>query len=179
MKTMLFLLLGSVMFQPWSEADTPQPVDDQHLILYGNIVEMLYGSENEANAPFTRVIIYRDNEIYCAFKSNDKGEYVFNLPLGYEYELDFGGDDFVNKKVVIDATNINGKRAKREVAMDVSLFRPVESVDYTDMQKPIVRWYFDKGHKEMIPDLEIVDSMWRTVEKLYKKSEKAALRAAR
>lgn len=157
----------------------PVPVDDNHLVIYGNVVEMLYGSGNEANAPGALVVVYKDNEIYSAFRSNDKGEYVFNLPLEEVYELHFGGDDFVNKRVVVDARKIaTAKRAKREVAMDISLFRPVEQMDYSVMANPIVKWYYDRTEKEMVPDLEVVDSMWKTVEKLYRKSEKAAMRAS-
>ncbi len=156
----------------------PTPVDESHLVIYGNTVEMIYGSENEANAPGTRVIVYKENEIYTAFKSNDKGEYVFNLPLGERYELSFGGDHFVNKRFVLDLRRfVDGKKVKRDVAMDVSLFRPVEKIDYTPMEKPVVTWYFDKGAKEMVPDMDSAMDMLKTVDKVYRKSEKAALKA--
>lgn len=172
-----FLLLISTFVRPTADG-VPQPIDDAHLVVYGNLVEIVYGSQNEANAPMTQVVVYRDQEIFSAFKSNEKGEYVFNLPVGYVYELDFGGQSFVNKRVVIDTQECNGKRAKRSVAMDMSLFRPVDNVDYTAMQAPIVRWFFDKSSKEMIPDLDLVDSMMRTVDKLYRKSEKIALKGS-
>lgn len=172
-----FLLLISMLARPTADA-VPQPIDDAHLVIYGNLIEILYGSQNEANAPMTQVVIYRDDEIFSAFKSNERGEYVFNLPVGYVYELDFGGSAFVNKRVVVDTQECNGKRAKRSIAMDMSLFRPVETIDYSAMESPIVRWYFDKASKEMVPDLDLVESMMKTVDKLYRKSEKIALKGS-
>lgn len=173
----LALLFFSFLFGGGNDA--PAPIDDQHLVLYGTTVEMLYGSENEANAPATRVLVFKEGELYTAFKSNEKGEYVFNLPIGDVYELHFGGENFVNKRVTIDTRALaEAKRGKREVSMDISLFRPVETVDYSAMNEPVVLWYFDRGAKEMVPDLEVIDTMFRTVDKLYRKSEKMALRAS-
>jgi sugar/nucleoside kinase (ribokinase family) len=40
------------------------------------------------------VIIYKDNEIYSAFRSNEKGEYIFNLPLEDVYDPTGAGDTF-------------------------------------------------------------------------------------
>jgi hypothetical protein len=172
-----FLLLISMMARHGAD-DVPQPIDDSHLVIYGNVVEILYGSENEANAPLTQVVIYRDNEIFSAFRSNERGEYVFNLPVGYAYELDFGGSSFVNKRVIIDTRACSGKPANHTIAMDIALFRPVETMDYSAMQEPIVRWYFDKTSKEMVPDFNVVEAMMRTVDKLYRKSEKIALKGS-
>lgn len=173
----LALLFLSLFFGTGDDA--PAPIDDQHLVLYGTTVEMLYGSETEANAPSTRVLVYKEGELYTAFKSNEKGEYVFNLPIGEVYELHFGGESFVNKRVTIDTRALKeAKRGKREVSMDISLFRPVETVDYSAMNEPVVLWYFDRSAKEMVPDLEVIDTMFRTVDKLYRKSEKMALRAS-
>lgn len=176
----IVLMIAIVSFGFIAEDETPMPIDDQHLVIYGNIVEMLYGSDNEANAPTTRVIVYRDGEIFSAFKSNDKGEYVFNLPVGFEYVLSFGGDDFVNKRVIVNTDKIiESKRTKREVPMDISLFRPIDEIDYSAMEDPIVRWYFDKGAKQMVPDIDMVEYMFKKVDRLYRKSEKAALKASR
>lgn len=173
----LVLLMVALFFG--ARDDAPAPIDDQHLVLYGTTVEMLYGSETEANAPAIRVLVYKEGELFTAFKSNEKGEYVFNLPIGDVYELHFGGESFVNKRVIIDTRALKeAKGGMREVAMDIALFRPVESIDYAPMNDPVVLWYFDRGAKEMVPDFEVSDTMYRTVDKLYRKSEKMALRAS-
>ena len=171
-----FLMAAMLMVSAPTE-DSIQPIDQEHFLIYGFMIEKVYGSDNEANAPDTRCIVYRDNEIYVAFKSSDKGEYIFNLPLGHEYTLEFGGEDFVNKRVVIDTKKCKPKKKKGHVVeMDMSLFRPVDGIDYKDLEQQIVRWYYDNYEKAIVPDLEVLDGMWRTVERLYKKSEKEAIK---
>lgn len=170
-------LVSSMLILGGSPAEDLEPVSNAHVLIHGFTVEKVFGSENEANAPDTRCIVYKDNEIYVAFKSNEKGEYVFNLPIGQKYELVFGGPDFVNKKVVLDARGCMPKKKEGHIVeMDMSLFRPVDGIDYSDMENPVVRWYFNQNERNIVPDFDVVDAMWRTVEKLYKKSEKTALK---
>lgn len=151
-----------------------QPIDKDHFLVHGYTIERVYGRDNDANAPSTRCVVFRESEIYVAFKSNEKGEYLFNLPLGHVYELQFGGEDYVNKRILIDARNCEPKKEGFVVGMDITLFRPVDGIDYDAMNAPIVRWFYDSFENDLMPDLDVVDGMWRTVEKLFKKSEKAA-----
>ncbi|MFT7208785.1 MAG: hypothetical protein ACI93E_000412 [Flavobacteriales bacterium] len=154
-----------------------RPIDEKHFLIYGDVIEQVYGSENRANAPNTRVIVYRENEIYVAFKSDARGEYIFNLPLGHKYELTYGGENFVNKRIVIDATNAKVSKSGYSLEMNMSLFRPVEEMDYTEMDtNPVVSFSYDQDIRDIVPDLDVVDAMWRKVDKLYKKSEKMALK---
>lgn len=172
----------TVFLSAWIAAASPadnslSPINEEHFLIHGDMVEQVYGSENKANAPNTRVIVYRDNEIYVAFKSDERGEYIFNLPIGHKYELTYGGDDFVNKRVEIDATDCKIRKKGYTLEMNMSLFRPVDEVDYSDMDvAPVVAFNYDQDVRDMVPDLDVVDAMWRKVEKLYKKSEKLALK---
>lgn len=150
------------------------PIDKEHFLLYGFTVEMLYESGDEGNAPGTLCKVYIGEEIYTAFRSNAKGEYVFNLPKGNLYTLAFGGDDYVNKIVEIDARELQDSRKESVIAMDLALFRPVEGVDYAEMDVPVVRWYYDGSEKELVPDLSMFSEMRRTVDRLYRKSERLA-----
>lgn len=154
-----------------------RPIDEEHFLIHGDVVEQVYGSENRANAPNTRVIVYKNDEIYVAFKSDDRGEYIFNLPLGHKYELTYGGENFVNKRIEIDATDAKVRKKGYSLEMNMSLFRPVDEIDYTEMDNnPVVAFSYDQEIRDMVPDLDVVDAMWRKVEKLYRKSEKQALK---
>ncbi|MFT4878335.1 MAG: hypothetical protein ACI9LS_000485, partial [Flavobacteriales bacterium] len=49
--------------------------------------------------------------------------------------------------------------------------------DYTEMDtNPVVSFSYDQDIRDIVPDLDVVDAMWRKVDKLYKKSEKMALK---
>jgi hypothetical protein len=168
-------LMMSLLF--WSGGVAEEdltPIDKEHLLIYGYTVEMLYETDDEGNAPNTRCIVYKNDEIYTAFKSNAKGEYEFNLPKGEVYTLAFGGDDYVNKRVVVDATDCKSKRKGDVIQMDMALFRPVDGVDYAPMEQPIVRWFYDRYESALIPDMSTFGEMRKVVDRLYRKSERLA-----
>lgn len=169
----LFALMMSLLVWNGDVAEEDlAPIDREHVLIYGYTIEMLYETDDEGNAPNTRCIVYKNNEIYTAFKSNAKGEYEFNLPKGEVYTLAFGGEDYVNKRVVVDATDCKAKRKDDIIQMDMALFRPVEGVDYEAMEEPIVRWFYDRYEGAIIPDMSVFNDMRKTVDRLYRKSER-------
>jgi hypothetical protein len=152
-----------------------QPASSKHVLIHGSTVEQVYNTDNVANAPEVWVIINRDDEeLYCAFKTDSKGEYEFNLPVGHRYELLYGGEDFVNKKVIIDATDTPEVRRGHTVKMNMSLFRPIEQVDYSVLENPLAEFKYDKMSKSLSPDMIQVEDMLFAIDKVYRKSEKAA-----
>ncbi len=173
---MLGLLTALLIWTGGDDTAEYAPIDKQHFLLYGFTVEMLYESGDEGNAPATLCKVFIGDEIYTAFRSNAKGEYVFNLPKGERYTLMFGGDDFVNKIVEIDARELVDSRKEAVIAMDMALFRPVEGVDYNEMSVPVVRWFYSPDQKELVPDMSMFSEMRRTVDRLYRKSERMATR---
>lgn len=169
---MFLTLFTSILM---SAGGSMQPASSKHILIHGNTVEQIYNTENVANAPDVWVIINRDDEeLYCAFKTDSKGEYEFNLPVGHRYELLYGGKDFVNKKVIIDATDTPEVRRGHIVKMNMSLFRPVETVDYSVLASPLAEFKYDKTSKSLAPDMIHVEDMMFAIDKVYRKSEKAA-----
>jgi hypothetical protein len=152
-----------------------QPATPQHFLIHGSTVEQVYNSENVENAPQVQVIVHRDDEeYYCAFKTDERGEYEFNLPLGHRYEIVYGGSAFVNKKVVIDATQTPQAKKGHIVKMNMSLFKPMKDIDYSVLEKPLAEFKYDKSSKSLAPDLIQLEDMLYEIDKVYRKSEKAA-----
>lgn len=81
-----------------------KPIDTQHFLIHGNVYEIDPVQNAQYDANDTRVIVYKDGEIYVAFNTNDDGKYLFNLPIGENYTLEFGGDTYINKRITMDAS---------------------------------------------------------------------------
>jgi hypothetical protein len=120
-----------------------KPVDNEHFLIYGDIIEIDPVQMKENDAPDCQVVVYQDGEIYVAFNSNEEGKYVFNLPINHNYEIVYGGVDYVNKKIVIDAHNLAQSRYGHKVQLDMGIFKSYDGVDYSCLEQPVALMAFD------------------------------------
>lgn len=119
-----------------------KPIDTQHFLIHGNVYEIdpVQNAQHEAND--TRVIVYKDGEIYVAFNTDEEGEYLFNLPIGENYTLEFGGDTYVNKRIAIDATRLKEEKKGQAIELDLGLFRWHPGVDYGFLDAPVAKFQY-------------------------------------
>lgn len=124
-----------------------KPIDNQHFLIHGQVFELDPLENREHDAANTRVIVYEKGEIYVAFKTAEDGKYLFNLPVGRQYTLEYGGDDYVNKVVTIDASKLGEQKKPEILEMDMGLFRHFEGVDYTFLDAPVAKFRYmrDEG----------------------------------
>jgi hypothetical protein len=94
------------------------------------------------------------------------------LPVGFEYEVWFGGSAFANKKLLIDATQLPEERKPREVTLDVSLFRAVEGIDFSILTEPYVRMAYNPESDNMFLDEEYTRKRKVELDKSLKKAKK-------
>ncbi|MFM7232976.1 MAG: hypothetical protein ACKO7B_21890 [Flavobacteriales bacterium] len=134
-----------------------------YFFLNGVISDYDIANGKEQVAPFTQVVVYQNNELYVSFFAGEEGAYSFFLPLGYEYEVQYGGAAFVNKKLAIDATQIDEGMTPRNVKLNVSLFRPVNGADFSMLNEPFERLSYD-------PEIDAV-----SLDEEYSKKHKAEL----
>jgi len=122
-----------------------------YLYLNGLISDMDIASGSEKPLPYSQVVIFQNNELYVSFYGGKDGSYSFFLPLGFEYEIRYGNSTFVNKKLALDATQIDEDDKPRNIRMDVALFKPVEGADFSILNEPYARLIYD-------PELDAVRS---------------------
>ncbi len=157
--------------------DRLQPCDEQHVLLHGRLVEIQYGSEMHGIAPGVLAAVYRDGELFSAFRTDRKGDFVFNLPVGWEYVVSFGGDDFVNRSVKIDLKHLApGECSKPVVFQEMSLFKPVVGIDYRDLEEGQIVWRFSPETAQIEQDAASLLAVLKTGSRLFKKSERLALK---
>ena len=128
------------------------PVDNEHFLIYGEIIEMDPVAAQERDADGTQVIVYQDGEIYVTFNADEKGEYKFNLPVNHNYSVVYGGEDFVNKEILIDAYKLPKNKHGQNVQLDLGLLKDFEGVDYSFLNAPVALISYDELAGELSYD---------------------------
>ncbi|NNE54499.1 MAG: hypothetical protein HKN32_00665 [Flavobacteriales bacterium] len=154
------------------DAGNMRPVDEQHFLIHGKIIEINPVVMDEDQADDTQVIVYQDGEIYVAFNTNDEGEYLFNLPIGHNYEVVYGGEAYVNKKVTIDAKELPQKRKGYDVKLDMGVFQEYSDVDYSFLNDPVAQIFYDDDYGDLAFDEQYSMKQGKAMMKCFKEIAK-------
>ena len=170
---MSFLLLGAVLM-----AATPKPNSGDYFLVYGSMENLQWSDGSMLDAPNTWCVVSTpEDEIYIAFKANEDGEYEFNLPVGQVYTMTFGGKDYVNKKVEIDARKLEATKKGLTLKLDMLLFKAPEDADVSAFEQPVAKFMYEESYRKLVPDMEYIEDNMRDFEKAMRKIEKESLRA--
>lgn len=175
MRIILFIFIASLSLNAANAQMRKVAKSDNrgnYFFLNGVISDYDIASGKEHPAPFTQVVVYQNNELYVAFCGGEDGTYSFYLPLGYEYEVRFGGSAFVNKKFSIDATQIDEEAKPRSVQLSVSLFHPVVGADFSLLEEPYARMVYDPELDTVRTDEEYGRKRKTELERSLKKAKK-------
>ncbi len=146
-----------------------KPVDSNHFLLHGKILEIDLAAMQEIAVSNSQVIVMQDGEIYVAFNADDKGKYEFNLPVDHQYTIIYGSQNYVNKKVEINAYDLGKSRYGHDVKLDLGLFKSVEGVDFSFLEMPIAKIQFAPEYGKLAPDEEYSMRMAKQMRKCFKK----------
>jgi hypothetical protein len=145
---------------------------ENHFHISGVIYNLDFATSNETAASHAQVVVYQNKELYVAFFGGADGLYSFYLPVGFEYEVWFGGSAFVNKRVFIDATQLPEEKKPRDVTLDILLFRVVEGIDFSVLDEPYVRIAYDPESDQMRIDEEYTRKRKIELDRIIKKAKK-------
>jgi len=173
----LFLIILSVLFLNFTSygqlRKTNKPTSyHNHYLINGVIYKYDLSTDKEEPAPFVQVVVYQNKELFVAFFGGEDGTYSFYLPIGFEYEVVFGGSAFVNKKVLIDAKQFPEERKPRTILFDISLFRNVEGADFSTLDEPYGKIIYDPEMDMIRPDEAFIAARKIELDKALKKAKK-------
>jgi len=175
MRTLLFILTACLFCMGMSaQARKTDRAGNRgnYFFLNGVVSDLDIASGKEQTAPFAQVVIYQNNELYVSFFAGEEGAYSFYLPLGYEYDVRFGGTTYVNKKLAINATQIDEEATPRNVKLNISLFRPVEGADFSILEEPFERLVYDPEMDAVRADEEYGRKRKTELDRSLKKAKK-------
>lgn len=121
-----------------------KPIDNQHFLIHGSVMELDLIENSQVEATQTQVIVYEGGDIFVAFKTDEEGEFEFNLPVGGQYTLAFGGEDFVNKIVTVDAKYLGVEKRGEAVEIDMGLFRNHVGADFSYLAAPVAKFRYKR-----------------------------------
>lgn len=170
MKTLILLAMSLFAFPALAKKE----IQADRFVIQGQIFEIDIQNGAEKQASNVQIVIYQNREIYASFICGESGAYEFILPIGHEYEVWFGGEAFVNKKVYVDTREMPKKSSGYECNLDMGLFRPVLNVEFPCLVDHYVKVRFDREYKQLIPDYEYSEFKAKEVEKAMKKAKKTS-----
>ena len=168
----ILLVLSGTSVDAQFRKITNDPSTVNHFLLSGVIYHYDIVKGDEVPAAHAQIVVYQNKELYVAFFGGADGLYSFYLPIGFEYEVWFGGSAFANKKLYIDATQFPEEKRPRELTLDVSLFRAVEGVDFSILDEPLVRMAYDPEMDQVRTDEEYARNRKVELDKVIKKAKK-------
>jgi len=145
---------------------------ENHFYINGIIYQYDILKGSETPAPHAQVVVYQNNELYVAFFAGEDGSYSFFLPIGFEYEVAFGGSAFVNKKLKIDATQLPEEKTPRDIGLDFTLFRSVDNIDFAVLKEPFVLMNYDAEADALRIDDVYTRTRKAELDKVLKKAKK-------
>lgn len=155
-------------------AKKKEPTENLFLIT-GKVLEISLTGGEPKDCGNVQIVVYQDQEIFVAFYSDAKGGYEFNLPIGFTYEIWFGGSTYVNKKVQIDTRDLPKSRGGYEVELDLGLFRPYDKVDFVPLKEPFVKVAYSDEYGTLAADMEYTALRSKELDKVVKKAKKSGL----
>ena len=168
----LIFCLGVLSTSAW--AKKKEPTENLFLIT-GKVLEISLTGAEPKDCGNVQIVVYQDQEIFVAFYSDAKGGYEFNLPIGFTYEIWFGGSTYVNKKVSIDTRDLPKSRGGYEVELDMGLFRPYDKVDFVPLKEPFVKVEYSDEYGTLAADMEYTALRSKELDKVVKKAKKSGL----
>jgi hypothetical protein len=153
-------------------AKKKEPTENLFLIT-GKVLEISLTGAEPKDCGNVQIVVYQDQEIFVAFYSDAKGGYEFNLPVGFTYEIWFGGSTYVNKKVSIDTRDLPKSKGGYEVEWDLGLFRPYDKVDFVPLKEPFVKVQYSDEYGTLAADMEYTALRSKELDKVIKKAKKS------
>lgn len=129
----------------------------------GDITE----EENPLSAVAIQVVC--NGKVATTALSDAKGEYAFHLPQGKDYYIVFTKEGYVAKRFAVSTRNIPKELESSEfssITARVVLFKRVSGVDYSMLEQPMVKYYFNTVKKEFDYDLGYLNQMLANLESI-------------
>ena len=156
-----FTLIGTLAF---SQSDI--------LDIQGNIKDSFSMKKLES----VQVTVYQNGKQYDSFTTTSSGKYSLELPLGFDYKIQFSKLDFVAKTIEFRTKDIpeEDMRGGFQMSMDMSIFEMQEGFNTSILDKPIGIASFDPQRNSIEFDFAYTEQIQQEIEEEFERLEKLA-----
>lgn len=142
------------------------------LDIQGNIKDSFSMKKLES----VQITVIQNGKQFDSFTTTGSGKYNLELPLGYDYKIQFSKLDFVAKTIEIRTKDIpeEDMRGGFQMSMDVSIFENQEGFNTSILDKPIGIASFDPQRNSIEFDFPYTESVMDEIEAEFERLEDLA-----
>lgn len=142
------------------------------LDIQGNIKDSFSMKKLES----VQITVIQNGKQFDSFTTTGSGKYNLELPLGYDYNIQFSKLDFVAKTIEIRTKDIpeEDMRGGFQMSMDVSIFENQEGFNTSILDKPIGIASFDPQRNSIEFDFPYTESVMDEIEAEFERLEDLA-----
>src|SRR6185503_19550539 len=103
-------------------------------------------NDDDSPIPGATIQVYQGSKLVVTTTAGGDGKYAFQLPVNADYIVSMTGPGMITKKFMISAKGISPERSQEPfdiVIATVGLWKKVDGVDYSILNQPANKWYFN------------------------------------
>ncbi|MEY3397570.1 MAG: hypothetical protein RL220_164 [Bacteroidota bacterium] len=146
----VYLFFTALIFCFETEAQDPRW---NQINMTGRITQLSLPDSAEFQAGGLPVEIWSDDSLTTVIYADNRGRYSFSLPFFHRYQIRYGGSDYVQKTVEIDATDFSQGTMTRGYTLDIdmALFKS-DPKHPISIAGPVARAAYDKKSDAVLWD---------------------------
>lgn len=134
-------------------------------------------SDDRNNLSGVTLQVSKSGKVMNNILTDAGGRYSFELPLGGEYLITVSKEGYISKKFTVSTLGVPEEMASLRfpsVEASLTLFKKMEGIDYSLLNQPVNKFYFDVEREDFVYDENHLKQMKKGIEQI-KEQEKALL----
>ncbi|MBL7902484.1 MAG: carboxypeptidase regulatory-like domain-containing protein [Bacteroidia bacterium] len=134
-------------------------------------------SDERSNLSGVTLQVSKSGKVMNNVLTDAGGRYYFELPIGGEYIITVSKEGYISKKFSVSTLGVPAEMASLRfpsVEASLTLFKRMEGIDYSLLNQPVNKFYFDVEREDFVYDENHLKQMKKGIE-LIKEQEKALL----
>ena len=127
------------------------------------------GKEPLNNAQIT---LYQGSDEVKTISTGRDGQFSIEMEINKEYTVKFSKDEFVSKKIFVDATVPEGQGGNWMAEFSIGLFKMYPGLDVSALDKPITKILYNERENGFTYDYNYTEKMMAKVDKIMRQLEK-------
>ena len=119
-----------------------------------------------------QIILYQGSDEVKSISTGRDGVFSIDMEINKEYTVKFSKDEFVSKKIFVDATVPEGQGGTWMVEFSIGLFKMYPGLDVSALDKPITKILYNERENGFTYDYNYTEKMMAKVDKIMRQLEK-------
>ncbi|MGM0497141.1 MAG: hypothetical protein ACQESJ_04440 [Bacteroidota bacterium] len=133
----------------------------------------LKGAVEKGEEPLNdaQITLYQDSEEVENIRTGNDGEFSVDMEINKEYTVEFSKDEYVSKKIFVDANVPEDEEGTWMVEFSVGLFKMYPDLDVSALDKPITKILYNERENGFAYDYNYTEKMMAKVDKILQQLE--------